>query len=121
MPDFKRLHRTMCVIPNYYCKKCGNHLFRTTLNGKIYCQECGKFKFKKREIMIKIRVTANKKVKCPRRGEQVDLKECINNCLDCFGVVEGRYVNCKRGLKADDFLEKSGNEHRKIDDKRYKK
>jgi len=61
--------------------------------------------------MKRIKVTSNKTVLCPRTGTLVNLFGCYG-CEDVFGIVEQRYVLCKRGRK-EDFLGKSGNRRKK--------
>jgi hypothetical protein len=95
---------------------CGEQLYRSNLERRIFCFGCAEHKEKKREIMIKIKITKYGKLKCPRDGEMVSKKECLS-CSDIFGIVEGRYVNCKRGLRADDFIKKTQNVYHRQGDK----
>jgi hypothetical protein len=55
--------------------------------------------------MKKIKMNKNGNVNCPRDNDFVNVNKC-RVCESCFGIIPFSHVNCKRGMKEDEYLAK---------------
>ncbi len=53
--------------------------------------------------MKKIKITRDGNVNCPTRNKFVNITQC-KECDFCFGVVSYSHVNCRRGIKQDEYI-----------------